>query len=134
MNLTKQDLAAIGAIVKESISGVENRMDSLEGKVDSLEGRMDKLEGRFDKLEGRFDKLEGRMNNVESELKVIRVNILENNVIPRLNTIEQCYLDTSKRYTESADKFDNAIADISVMKLAIQKNSEDIQELQLKQA
>lgn len=113
MSLTKNDLAEISAIMKESISGVENRMDSIEG---------------------RLDKLEGRMDNVEGELKVIRVDILENNVVPRLNTIEQCYLDASKRYIKSADKFDNAIADIEVMKLAIQKNSEDIQELQLKQA
>lgn len=55
-------------------------------------------------------------------------------VIPRLNTIEQCYLDTSKRYMDKTEEFENAIADISVMKRAIQKNSEDIRGLQLKQA
>ena len=134
MSLTKQDLAAISAIVKEQISGVENHIDSLEGRFDTLEGRFDKLEGRFDKLEGRFDKLEDRVENLEKDMKIVRVDILENQVIPRLNTIEKCYVDTSKRYMESAEKFDSAIADISVMKLAIQKNSADIHELQLKQA
>jgi hypothetical protein len=85
-------------------------------------------------LKEDFDGINNRLDRLERDVKVIKVDILENNVIPRLNTIEQCYLDTSKRYMESADKYDNAITDIEVMKLAIQKNSADIRELQLKQA
>lgn len=85
-------------------------------------------------LKEDFDGINNRLDKLENDVKVIKVDILENNVIPRLNTIEQCYLDTSKRYMESADKYDNAITDIEVMKLAIQKNSADIRELQLKQA
>ncbi len=85
-------------------------------------------------LKEDFDGINNRLDRLENDVKMIKVDLLENNVIPRLNTIEQCYLDTSKRYMESADKYDNAITDIEVMKLAIQKNSADIRELQLKQA
>uniref|UniRef100_UPI000492B917 hypothetical protein n=1 Tax=Butyrivibrio sp. VCB2006 TaxID=1280679 RepID=UPI000492B917 len=75
-----------------------------------------------------------RLDKVETDVKVIKVDQLENTVIPRVNTIESCYLGTSKRYMDSTEKFDAAITDIEVMKRAIQKNSADIQELQRKQA
>ena len=105
--LTKDDLNAIKLIIEDSISG----------------------------LEGRLDGLESRLDNVEQDVKYVRVTQLENDVIPRLNTIEDCYIESSKRYLNSSDKFEAAIADIGVMKLAIRKNSEDIQELmEMKQA
>ena len=36
-------------------------------------------------------KLDARLNPIESRIKRIEVDLLENNVIPRLNTIESCY-------------------------------------------
>ena len=122
--LTNDDLNAIKSIFKEQfkegIKGVEERLDGVESRLDGVESILDGVENRLD--------------NLEHEVKVIRVDILENNVIPRLNTIEQCYVDTSRRYLETSEKFETAIADIDVMKLAIQKNSQDIQELKLKKA
>ncbi|MCR5556710.1 MAG: hypothetical protein K6F75_04010 [Butyrivibrio sp.] len=132
--LTAEDLNAIKIIVQESIKGVEGKFDGLEGKFDGLEGKFDGLERKVDGLEGKLDGLEDRLDRVENDVKVIKVDLLENNIIPRLNTIEQCYLDTSKRYTKKTEEYDAAITDIEVMKLAIKKNSDDIRELKLKQA
>ena len=118
--LTKEDLKAISEIVKDGLKGVESRLDGVESRLDGVESRLDKVESRLDK--------------VENDVKVIRVKILENDVIPRLSHIEECYLSVSDRYVKSADKFDDAIADISIMKQVLQKHSADIQELKLKQA
>ncbi len=118
--LTTEDLNAIKIIFKEGIKGVEERLDGVESRLDGVESRLDGVENRLD--------------NLEHNVKVIRVDILENNVIPRLNTIEKCYVDSSRRYLETSERFETAITDIEVMKLAIQKNSQDIQELKLKQA
>ena len=128
--LSQEDLRAISVILKEQfkeqfkegIKGVEERLDNLESEVKTI---------RIDVLE---NSVLPRLDSLEENVKIIRVDNLENNVLPRLRTIEQCYLDTSKRYIEKSEKFDAAIADIEVMKLAIQKNSADIKELQLKQA
>lgn len=38
-------------------------------------------------------KLESSLKPIENQLKKIEVDLLENNVIPRLNTIESCYTD-----------------------------------------
>ena len=141
MLLTNEDILAIEDILKKNLKGVESRLDGVESRLEGVESRLDGVESRLDGVESRLDGVESRLDGVESRLDtlehdvtVIKVDMLENNVIPRLNTIEQCYLDTSKRYMDKTEEFENAIADISVMKRAIQKNSEDIRGLQLKQA
>ncbi len=101
MSLTKNDLSAIAQIVKESISGLETDVASIKNDVTRL----------------------------QEEVKYIKLVQLENNVIPRLNTIESCYLDTYDRYKNNNDKFEAALSDIDVMKLAIRANSADILEL-----
>lgn len=57
-------------------------------------------------------KLDARLKPIENQLKRIEVDLLENNVIPRLNTIESCYTDTYNRYKDYADKIEAAFADI----------------------
>lgn len=39
-------------------------------------------------------KLDARLNPIENRIKRIEVDILESQVIPRLNTIESCYTST----------------------------------------
>lgn len=39
-------------------------------------------------------KLDARLKPIENTVKRIEVDLLENNVIPRLNTIESCYTET----------------------------------------
>ena len=135
--LTKEDLNAISVLIKEQfkegIKGVEQRLDTLENNVLP---RLDTMENKITTIQ--VDCLENsvlpRLDTMENKITTIQVSDQENDALPRLRTIEQCYLDTSKRYIEKSEKFDAAIADIEVMKLAIQKNSADIKELQLKQA
>ncbi len=120
MSLTKEDLLAI-----------ENIFDK---KVDVLAQGIGTLGNRMDSLEHRMDGLEHRMDGLEHDIKYIKVDLIENNILPRLSTIESCYTSTYDRYREGSEKFSNAIDDIAVMKMAIRKNSEDIQTLMLKQA
>ena len=129
MFLTKEDLNAIEGLFSKRFDTIDKRFESIDKRLDNLE--QDVKVVKVDMLENNVIP---RLDNLEQDVRVIKVGQMENNVIPRLSTIEQCYLDTSRRYTESADRFDSAITDIEVMKLAIQKNSSDIRELQRKQA
>ena len=61
-------------------------------------------------------KLDARLKPIENQLKRIEVDLLENNAIPRLNTIESCYTDTYNRYKDYADKIEAAFADIELLK------------------
>lgn len=74
-------------------------------------------------------KLDARLQPIENRLKRIEVDLLENNVIPRLNTIEACYTDTYNRYKDYADKMEAAFADIELLKKVVAEHSEKIQKL-----
>ena len=49
-------------------------------------------------------KLDAKLAPIENRVKKIEVDLLENNALPRLNTIESCYTDTFNRYKDSADQ------------------------------
>lgn len=74
-------------------------------------------------------KLDARLKPIENRLKRIEVDLLENNAIPRLQTIESCYTDTYNRYKDYAEKLEAAFADIEIMKKVIAEHSEKLQKL-----
>ena len=127
MSLTKEDLSAIEALL-------DKKLGTLEGDVGTLKGDVGTLKSDVSSLKSDVASLNNRVGNLEDDMRYIKVDLLENNVIPRLSTIESCYTSTYDRYKDGADKFDAAFSDIVVMKAAIAKNAKDIQELQLKQA
>lgn len=74
-------------------------------------------------------KLDARLNPIESRIKRIEVDLLENNVIPRLNTIESCYTSTYDRYKDSIDDYEAIKQDISIIKKVVAEHSERLQKL-----
>ncbi len=74
-------------------------------------------------------KLDARLNPIESRIKRIEVDLLENNVIPRLNTIESCYTSTFDRYKDSVEDYEAIKQDISIMKKVITEHSEKLQRI-----
>ena len=97
-------------------------MNSMEDKMDSMENRMDSMEDKTDSMEKKFD-------NLEQDIHYIKVVQLENNIIPRLATIESCYLDTYKRYQKSTDKIDSMAEDIEILKLTVADHSSRLAQL-----
>ncbi|MCM1047610.1 MAG: hypothetical protein NC433_04210 [Clostridiales bacterium] len=74
-------------------------------------------------------KLDTRLSVIDNRLKRVEVDLLENNVIPRLNTIEACYTSTYNRYKDYADRMDNAFSDIELLKNVVSEHSEKLQKL-----
>ena len=155
MNLTNEDLNAIEALLdkklgtmesdigtlkgdvgslKSDVSSLKSDVSTLKSDVSTLKSDVSSLKGDVSTLKSDVASLNSRVGNLEDDMRYIKVDLLENNVIPRLSTIESCYTSTYDRYKDGADKFDAAFSDIIVMKAAIAKNAKDIQELQLKQA
>ncbi len=107
--------------LKQDICCLTRRMDALDKKVECLTGRMDALDKKVECLTGRMDSLE----------KEVRRNslILENDVLPRLQTIEKLYVDSSKIYMEKVKQIDDMQNDIDTMKVVIQEHSEKLEKI-----
>ena len=74
-------------------------------------------------------KLDARLKPIENGMKHIEADLLENNVIPRLNTIESCYTETYNRYRDYADKIETVFADVELLKKVVSEHSEKMQKI-----
>ena len=76
-------------------------------------------------LSDLFDK---KLKPINDRLKKIELT-QENEILPRLQNIEACYLSTSKRYQTGVEQIEAMQADIEIMKKVITEHSEKLQKL-----
>lgn len=101
------------APIEDSITRIEDKVSGIEDKVSGIEDRVSGIE----------DKVSG----IESRVTRIEVDLLENNVLPRLNTIESCYTDTFNRYKDSAEQMSSVVEDVALLKKVVAEHSEKLQ-------
>jgi len=101
--------------------------DVLEQKLEEkLEEKLDKkLE---EKLDVKFKQIDNRFDKLEQDVRKIRI-ICENDLQPRLQNIESCYLSTYRRYQESVEEHDTMKLDIQVLKSVVKEHSEKLQKI-----
>lgn len=74
-------------------------------------------------------KLKAALAPIKSQLTHIEVDLLENNVLPRLDTIESCYVSTFNRYKDSVEKIDSMESDIDLLKKVVSEHSDKLQKI-----
>ena len=121
----------------EKLKPINDKLEKLDKRTSNLEISMKKLDERTSNLEVSMKKLDECTSNLETSVEkleagmtYVKVVQLENNVIPRLSTIEGCYLDTYKRYIEKTDQIDRIDLDISVLKQVVAGHSEQLKKAQ----
>ena len=66
----------------------------------------------------------------EIKTRVKRIEITqENEILPRLNTIESCYTSTYVRYKDNVETYETMKQDIAIIKKVIVEHSEKLQKL-----
>ncbi len=101
-----------------------------EVKTDLLEVKTGLREVKTDLLETKKDLLETKNDLQETKNEVHQIKLyLENLIVPRLDTIESCYLDTYNRYQNYTDKMQASFDDIEVMKKVLLEHSEKLQKI-----
>ena len=116
--------------LKGKLFKMEERMDN---KLQSLEERMDnKLQSLEERMDGKLQSLEERMDNrfrvMDQRLRKIELT-QENDILPRLRTIEACYISTYDRYRKSVEEHDVMKEDISLLKEVVTEHSMKLQKI-----
>ncbi len=121
--------------LESRMDSLEHRMDSLEHRMDSLEHRMDSLEHRMDSIEARIDSLEERVASLESQMdslgKEVRRDsmLLENEILPRLQTIERLYVDSSNTFMNKSTQIEQLQDDVDVLKIVVEDHSSRLEKI-----
>lgn len=116
--------------VETSVKNLKDGMEKLDERTSRLETSVENLKDGMEKLDKRTSRLETSVEKMEEDMTYVKVVQLENNVIPRLNTIEKCYVDTSRRYLEQTERIDRMDADISILKQVVTNHSEQLKKAQ----
>ena len=132
MILTNEDLLAISQIVDKRLEirlkPIEKDISALDDKVNALDDKVNALDDKVNALDDKFIDLNHRVESLESGLHNVRL-FQENIILPRLNTIESCYLDTFNRYQKNADKMEIVYEDVDLLKKVAADHSEKLQKL-----
>lgn len=116
--------------IESRLQFVENRLQCVENKLQRVEDRVQCVEEKVQQIETELtENIKPRLTAMESRLQYIEVDLLENNVVPRLNTIESCYMDTYDRYRNYTEKMDATFVDTELLKKVVSEHSEQLQKL-----
>ena len=114
--------------IKQDIHGLKEEVGSLKEDVSVLKEEVGSLKEDVSGLQKKVGSLASRMDSLEKEVRQNSI-LLENEVLPRVRTIEKMYVDSSGIYMEKAAQIDGMQDDIDVMKVVIQEHSEKLEKI-----
>ena len=116
-------LSAISDLLDEKLD--EKLEEKLEAK---FEEKLRPIRQDIDELKADNKLIHIKLDSLESDVKKNSL-ILENEVLPRLQTIEQCYVESSRIFMQKSEQIDRIQSDNDVMKIVIQEHSESLEKI-----
>ena len=86
-------------------------------------------------ISNMLDPIRNDMQSIKQDIQEIKTRVKkieitqENEILPRLNTIESCYTSTYHRYKDNVDTYESMKQDISIIKKVVAEHSEKLQKL-----
>ena len=135
-------LLALSYMMDTKFKPVNDRLDRMEQRQESIEQSHGRLEQSFERLEQSFERLEQSFEKQEQSFERLEQSFekqeqsqkrmeltLENNILPRLQTIEECYLSTFERYQSGIGQIETMQSNIDVLTTTVKKHSEMFQQM-----
>ena len=141
MALTNEDLLAISQLLDvkltAAIQPMKNEMQTLRSEIQHVKSELQaeiqsvKIELHAE-IQSVRDELHAEIQSVKNELQaeIHQIKLFqENELMPRLNTIEACYTSTYDRYKDSVEGYEALRADNEIMKQVIMEHSDKLKKL-----
>ena len=141
MALTNDDLLAISQLLdvklKAEIQPIKNEIQTLKSEIQYVRTELQaEIQSVRTELQAEIQAVRTELQaeiqsvkaNLETEIRQIKL-FQENQIMPRLNTIEACYLSTYERYKDSVEGYEALQADNEIMKQVIMEHSGKLQKL-----
>ncbi|HUM85477.1 MAG TPA: hypothetical protein PLN48_17230 [Lachnospiraceae bacterium] len=115
MNLSKEDLLAISSLF-------DKRFDRIDRQFEKIDMQFAAVNTRMDKVDSRIDGLEARMSGLETWQRRFAL-VQENEVLPQLRSIQECYVSTYWRYKDYSDRMEASFEDLTLVKEVVTEHS-----------
>ena len=110
------------------VRSLKDDMGVLKNDVRVLKSDVASLKDDVRVLKDDVKSIESRVGSLEHDVKLLKLQN-ENEIIPRLQNIEECYLSTFNRYKDSVDDYESMKIDIGLLKDVTREHSERLQVL-----
>ena len=146
--LTNEDLLAISDLldkklkpVKEENTIYQNKTHAEIQKIQSIfendiRTQIDKMWEDIREMQSDIKDVHGDIEDIQGHIKtnvdpaIRRIQLtLENDITPRMKTIESCYTDTFDRYVVSIGEIEGMKTDIEIMKRLLKEHQEKLQSM-----
>ncbi len=114
--------------LKTDVQGLKAEMQEVKADVQGLKAEMQEVKADMQGLKADVQRLDTDMQEVKVRVKKIELT-QENEVLPRLNTIESCYTSTYDRYKDSVEEHESMKQDIDILKKVVTEHSEKLQRI-----
>ena len=116
--------------IKADVQTLKTEVQTLKADVQTLKTEVQTLKAEVQTLKTEVQTLKEDVQTQKHEIQTLKAEVRqiklfqENVILPRLKTIESCYLDTYKRYQRDADRMETVYEDVQLLKKVVAEHSE----------
>ncbi len=112
----------------ELLLAISSMINPLREDFNSMKEDLNSMKKDLNTVKSDLNSVKEDMQETKERVKKVELT-LENKVLPRLNTIEACYISTFNRYKEHVETYDSMKQDIYIIKKVVAEHSEKLQSL-----
>ncbi len=132
-------LLAISNMMDAKLEPVNNEIQGIKGELQGIKGEIRDLKEDVQVLKEDVQVLKEDVQVLKEDVQVLKEDVAdlkirvkkieltqETQILPQLNTIQECYISTYNRYKTSVDDYEEMKLDISVLKNVVAQHSEKL--------
>ena len=127
-NIMDKKLDARLKPLENTLQSLKEDVQQLKDDVQQLKDDVQQTKSDVQQLKAEVHQLKAEMHQFEAEMHQLKL-YQENVILPRLQNIESCYMDTYKRYQDGVGQIDAMQTDIDVMKSVLLEHSDRLQKI-----
>ncbi|MCI9034541.1 MAG: hypothetical protein HFJ08_10950 [Lachnospiraceae bacterium] len=93
-----------------------------------LDKKLEPMKKDIQNIKSKVKMIENKTENIENCIRKIELT-QENEILPRLRTIESCYTSTFDRYKDGVEEHETIKQDISIIKNVVTEHSEKLHKI-----
>lgn len=122
-------LLAISSMMDEKLEPLQKDISNLQNEMGGMKAEMSGIKAEISDMKAEISDTKIQMKKISDRMKRLEIN-QENEILPRLRTIEACYTSTYERYAKGADQIQNTMQDMSLIKKVVTEHSAKLKRIQ----
>jgi len=112
--------------IREELRDIKSDIKEIRGDITGMKGEIAEMKDDITEMQDDITEMKDDITDIKARVKRLELT-QENVVIPRLNTIESCYISTYERYKENVEEQKALKQDVSILKKVVTEHSIKLQ-------